>query len=620
VAQSFIENKGQWPEQVLFRTELPEATLYVEKHGITMDLLDPHEQSLIQGHHHDEAVEAPSIIHKHAYQVRFLHADIPKHLETSEPSPGHFSYFLGNDPAHWGKKAKAFKKVRLNEVYPGVDLSYYFSQGQFKYDLELAPQADASLIALEYKGVAPELKSDGTLLLQTSVNELIEAAPYAYQIIEGKAFEVACAYILDGDILRFSLGEYDASLPLVIDPILRFSTFSGSSSNNFGYTATFDRDGFLYSGSTAFGNAYPTTLGAYNEVWNGGTVDIALSKYDTTGTFMVWSSYIGGSGSELPHSIIVNAQDELYVYGTTGSNNFPTISGSYDNIFEGGFPYLTDGLGVSFPQGTDIIISKFNFDGSELLASTFIGGNGNDGINREDETNYNYADEIRGEIELDSDGNVYVASSTVINIAPNDFPTTPGVIMPSVQGGFQDGVIFKMPDDLSALTWSTYFGGSLEDAAFSIAINSLGHVIVCGGTNSPDLPASIGAIQGSFQGGQADGWVAVLDPAASSVVSCSYWGSPSYDQAYMVEVDSHDNVHLFGQTFNGNSFIVNAAYANLNSGQFISKFSPDLTSIIWSTTFGNGNGEPNISPTAFLVDVCDRIYISGWAALHKAAH
>jgi gliding motility-associated-like protein len=611
-AQFLIENKGQWPEQVLFRAELGEATIYIEKTGVCLDLVDPAAQAQIAEAHHMHGVTAPDVLKHHAYAVQFLNATPPSSVNSFDPSPGHFSYFLGDDPEHWGKKAKAYRAVKLERIYPGIDISYYFQRGNLKYDLHLASHADPALISFKYTGVTPELREDGTLLIKTSVNDLVEQKPYAYQLIEGKEVAVNCDYVLNGSTLSFELGAYDTSLPLVIDPELKFSTFSGSVSNNFGYTATFDRDGYLYSGSTAFGNAYPTTLGAYNEIWNGGQVDIALSKYDTTGTFMVWSTYIGGSKAELPHSIIVNDQDELFVYGTTGSNNYPTTSGAYDTFFEGGFPYLTDGLGVSFPEGTDIILSKFNYDGSELLASTFVGGNGNDGINREDATNYNYADEIRGEVEFDSEGNVYVASSTVINIAPNDFPTTPGVIMPDPQGGFQDGVIFKMTDDLSSLTWSTYFGGSLEDAAFSIVVNSLGQVIVCGGTNSQNLPTTTGVVQSSFQGGSTDAWVLILNSDASSIISCSYWGSPSYDQAYMVELDSENNVHLFGQTFNGDSFIINAAYANLNSGQFITKLNTDLSAVIWSTTFGNGNGEPNISPTAFLVDLCDRIYLSGW--------
>ena len=611
-AQYFIENKGQWPDQVLFRAELPEALIYIENGGLTFDIRDPEEQALIAEAHHTEGVYPPDLLHYHSYHLAFEQANPVFDILKGESSLGHFSYFLGNDPSHWGSKAKAYKSIRLKEVYPGIALHYYFVNGNLKYDLECEPGADLSQVKFKYEGVEPELGPEGELLIPTSVNKLIEAAPFAYQLKAGEQLSVPCQYMLDESVLGFEATDLDKNLKLIIDPELRFSTFSGSSSNNFGYTATFDRNGFLYSGSTAFGNAYPTTLGAYNETWNGGTVDIALSKYDTTGTFLVWSTYIGGAGTELPHSIIVNAQDELYVYGTTGSANYPTTPGAYDTSFEGGFPYLTDGLGVAFPAGSDIIISKLDFEGAQLLSSTFVGGNGNDGINREAPTNYNYADEIRGEIDFDNEGNVIVASSSLVSSGTNDFPTTAGVVFPDSPGSLQDGVIFKMPEDLSSLIWSTYFGGSAEDAAFSITTNSLGHIIVCGGTSSTDLPTTPGVLEPSFQGGSTDGWVVVLNGSGSEIIACSYWGSPTYDQAYMVELDSQDDIHLFGQTFNGNDFITNAGFSIPNSGQFISKLNSDLSGVIWSTAFGNGNGQPNISPTAFLVDLCDRIYLSGW--------
>lgn len=611
-AQYFIENKGQWPKQVLFRAELPEALIYIENGGLTFDLRDPEEQALIAEAHHTEGVHPPDLLHYHSYHLAFEQANPVFDILKGEASRGHFSFFLGNDPSHWGSKAKAYKSIRLKEVYPGITLHYYFVEGHLKYDLECDAGADISKVQFKYQGAEPELTKEGELYIPTAVNTLIEAAPFAYQMRSGEKTEVPCHYVLKGQVLEFKTENSDSTLDLIIDPELRFSTFSGSSSNNFGYTATFDRNGFLYSGSTAFGNAYPTTLGAYNETWNGGTVDIALSKYDTTGTFLVWSTYIGGAGTELPHSIIVNAQDELYVYGTTGSANYPTTPGAYDTSFEGGFPYLTDGLGVAFPAGSDIIISKLDFEGAQLLSSTFVGGNGNDGINREAPTNYNYADEIRGEIDFDNEGNVIVASSSLVSSGTNDFPTTTGVVFPDSPGSLQDGVIFKMPEDLSSMIWSTYFGGSSEDAAFSITTNSSGQVIVCGGTSSTDLPTTTGVVEPSFQGGTTDGWVAVLSSSGTEVIACSYWGSPTYDQAYMVELDSQDNIHLFGQTFNGNNFITNAGFSVPNSGQFISKMTSDLSTVIWSTAFGNGNGQPNISPTAFLVDLCDRIYLSGW--------
>ncbi|NNC82239.1 MAG: T9SS type B sorting domain-containing protein, partial [Flavobacteriales bacterium] len=431
---------------------------------------------------------------------------------------------------------------------------------------------------------------------------------------DGSRATISGDYRLRGNTLSYRIGTYDASQELIIDPTLIFSSYSGSTANNFGYTATFDQAGFLYSGSSVFANGYPTSMGAYDMSFNDGNVDIAISKFDTTGTFLVYSTYLGGSADELPHSIIVNELDELYVFGTTGSDNYPVTSEAFDQQFAGADFSLggIGGLGVDYLSGSDLIVSKLSFDGTELLASSYIGENGMDGLNIQSATKYNYADEIRGEIELDDEGNVIIASCTGRFNGEISFPTTDGAPFESFIGGDQDGVLFSMDPDLEQLLWSTFIGGEGEDAALSIAIRSDSLLVICGGTDSEELPSTPAALFNSYQGGSADAWVMVYDPLADSILHMSYWGTSSRDQAYMVELDSQDNVHLFGQTANGDALIINADHFDLNSGQFITKMSPEFDGLIWSTAFGNGNGQPNISPTAFLVDVCDRIYLSGW--------
>ncbi|HRN38174.1 MAG TPA: hypothetical protein PLL18_14810, partial [Flavobacteriales bacterium] len=224
------------------------------------------------------------------------------------------------------------------------------------------------------------------------------------------------------------LGTYDAAHELVIDPALSFSSYSGSTADNFGYTASFDSRGFLYSGSSAFGQGYPITTGAYDVTWNGGTgnqnvgTDIALTKWDTTGSFLIWSTYLGGSGDDLPHSLIVNDADELIVLGTTGSPNFPTTPSAFQSAFAGGTTFTPQGIGTRYPLGTDMVLSRLSADGGQLLASTYVGGSGNDGINNATGLHFNYADDMRGEVELTPAGNILVASCT----QSSDFPATPG--------------------------------------------------------------------------------------------------------------------------------------------------------------------------------------------------
>jgi len=305
---------------------------------------------------------------------------------------------------------------------------------------------------------------------------------------------------------------------------------------------------------------------------------------------------------------MVNEDGELYVLGSTSSSNYPITSGTYDETFNGGSAVPLTGLGVNYTNGSDIILARISQDGTALLGSTFIGGSDNDGLNINSELKYNYADEIRGEIQLDENGNVFVVSSTF----STDFPISNNAAQ-TANSGDQEAVVFMMSPDLSNLEWSTYIGGNSNDAGYSLTFDSEGDVIICGGTQSADFPVSVSAFQNTLSGGTADGFFTRISNGGQSIDYSSFYGSAEYDQLYFIEADEADQIYVFGQTEHGASqFIENAAYNTVGGGQIISKFDETMTNLVWSTAFGTGGGQPNISPTAFLVDVCDRIYLSGW--------
>jgi gliding motility-associated-like protein len=427
---------------------------------------------------------------------------------------------------------------------------------------------------------------------------------------------ISCKYVLKQNILSYEFPDgFDENYDLIIDPTLIFSSFSGSFANNFGYSATFDSKGFLYSGSSVFGQQYPTTYGAYDTIFGGGTVDIAISKFDTTGTFMVYSTYIGGNEDELPHSLIVNSFDELYIMGTTSSTDFPTTIDCYDSSFNGGSAvFMNNGLGVNYNNGSDIFITHLNSDGSSLLGSTYIGGSDNDGLNSTNEEptenilRYNYADEVRGEIEIDANNNIYIGSCT----RSLDFPTSNNTFQPSYGGGDLDGCIFKFDNSLKNLIWSSFLGGEEHDAIYSIALDDSLNMFCSGGTNSTLFPVSQNAYQNTFQGGRSDGFITHITSNGQQKISSTYYGSNEYDQIFFIDLDRQNNCYLFGQTeIQDSSFIENAQWSVPGSGQFVSKIYYDLTDRYYSTVFGSGNGI-NISPTAFLVDLCNKMYLAGW--------
>ncbi len=615
----FLQNRGQWPEPVKFRAEMADATVWIEPAALLIDRFDRNALQQLSHAHVNGMPNGPlsQLIRHHAIRLRFMATNSDPEIEPVGVRPGAFNFLIGNDPSKWASNVHAFSAIDQKNIYPGVDLRIRTDASGLKYDLFLAPDVDPTIVKFLYDGADGITFTNDRLTLATSLGDVIETIPLAYQERDGVRMPVPCHYRKGSGHFGFELGAYDRALPLVIDPTVIFSTYSGSVADNFGYTATFDRDGFLYSGSTAFGQGYPTTTGAFQVTHAGGDglfdgTDIALTKYDTTGTFLIWSTYIGGSSDELPHSIIVNGSDELFLYGTTSSPNFPVTTGSFDTSFNGGPPVnLTNGLGVNFPNGVDMIVARLSADGSTLLAGTFLGGSQTDGLNTDPGLKFNYADEVRGEVLLDPNDNVYIASCTS---SPN-MPTTVGSMQPTYGGGTQDGVVLKMDASLTTLFYSTFLGGSLADAIYNVELNGNDGVYVSGGTRSTDLPTTPGALHTTFLGGAADGFVSSINANGSTLVASTYFGTAAYDQCYFADLDQEGNVYLFGQTSAlGNELIFNASYNVPNSGQFLSKLDHELTTLLISTRFGQGDGVPDISPTAFLVDYCDKIYVSGWGS------
>jgi gliding motility-associated-like protein len=282
--------------------------------------------------------------------------------------------------------------------------------------------------------------------------------------------------------------------------------------------------------------------------------------------------------------------------GRSYSTNFPVTSGAYD---------------VTQNGGGDIIVTKFNATGTGLIGSTYIGGSNDDAVNYSSiestlgSLKYNYADDGRGDIIVDNNNNVYVASCT----QSTNFPVTAGCVQ-SANAGMQDGCVFKLNSALTSLMWSTYIGGSANDAAYNLAIDNSNSVYFTGGTESSNFPVSIGAFHPTYLG-NIDGFLTHISSTGNSILQSTYIGTSGYDQSYFVQLDVSNNVYIYGQT-SGSYPITTGVYSNPNSGQFIHEFNSTISTTIFSTEFGAGRGTPDIAPSAFLVDKCNNIYTSGW--------
>jgi len=505
------------------------------------------------------------------------------------------NYFLGNDQRKWAHDVPSYAEVRYQELYPGTNLRFYTNNKQLEYDFELAPGADERRIQLRYEGQQKLSIVKGALHVSTSVGTVIEQSPVAYQLMNGQRVNVPCQYVLGtNSTLSFAFPQgFDKTKALVIDPVLVYSSYSGSSAQNYGYTATYDDQGNLYAGGTVFGTGYPVTTGAY-QVTFAGNQDYGIIKYNPSATTRqasrVYATYIGGSSIDHPHSMVVDPAGNLIIMGSTTSANFPTTTGAFD---------------TSYNSGSDIVISKLNSTGTALLSSTFLGGSGEDG-QTPTALRKNYGDAYRGDVTTDAAGNVYIASTT----ASANFPILNG--FQRTRTGANDAVVVKLNPGLAGLVWSTYLGGSADDAAYSVQIDPTGNVFVSGGTASTNFPGVSGGLHAQYLGG-IDGFVARIAPLGNDLFQASYIGTSAYDQAHFVQLDNQGAVYLYGQT-SGNYPVTAGVYSNPNSRQFIHKLNRNLTATTFSTVVGNGpsSGDTNISPTAFLVDNCGQILLSGW--------
>ena len=612
---AFVPNLGQWDADFHAVAPLPFGDLYLQDSGYQLILQEQTQwHAILEEFHLYKKLQEPRILEKHSLIIKFNNT---KQLAKQYIYPANWvnNYFLGSDSSKWRPKVQPYYGYQINEIYPGIRYAHTTLDSDIKSEWHLAPHAKVSDISWSILGANKLLITEnGMLNIHTSIGVLAEKKPEAWQIIDGKKETILVQYTLDNETLGFSVGEFNHNYPLIIDPVLVFSTYSGSVADNFGFTATYDSLGHLYAGGIA-GNtsgSYPVNkalIGAFQDTFNGGTndppvnlpSDITISKYSSDGSQLLYATYIGGRLNDFPHSMVVNLANELYVLGTTFSNNFPTRN-AYDNSYNG---------------AGDIILFRFNEDCSQLLQSTYFGGSGSDGFNAPLSNNtlsYNYADDFRGDIYCDLNDNVYVATCT----QSQNFPITDSASQ-QINNGMRDAAIFSFDSSLQKLRFSTLWGGSSDDAAYSVKLDKGGFVYVGGGTASTDFITTLGAYKAAYLGGRADGFVLKLDSGNGKIIASTTFGTASYDQVFFIDLDVRNRIYLAGQT-EGVLTRTAGTYGQDNTSQFVACLDSTLSNLLFQTTFGNRTQNPELSPSAFLVDNCYNIYFSGWGSIIGVGH
>lgn len=619
----FVQNRGQWAAAVQFRADIPGGALYLTTTPLGAPALHYvfYDGTALASHHATATSQRPTeSIAGHAVEVQFEGANPSPRPELRHPSEVVRSYFTGQTPVG---NVPAFAEIIYHDLYPGIDLRLYAYYQTLKYEFIVQPGTDPATIRLAYRGADRLGISSDRLIVETSVQTISESRPYAYVSQNGRATEVAARWQLDPDStaavrhVGFRLPNgYDRSQMLTIDPELVFVTYSGSVSDNWGMTATYDAKGNLYSGGIVFGPNFPATTGAFQTRFSS-YVDVAIMKLSPDGTQLRYAAFLGGRAADIPHSLIVDSKGELVVMGSTSSPDFPISASAFQSQTSLSLPgsaSFTTSTFIDYTNGSDLFVAKISPDGRQLVASTFVGGSGKDGVGAKQTTGTdsdgirlrNYGDDLRGEVIVGADDEVYVASVT----ESADFPLTTAAPVASAQA---DAVVFRLSPDLSQLRWSARIGGNGYDKAHSLKLSPAGSLYVCGLTTSSDLPASPNALRTSPETtSPVDAFVARFDN--QQLTRLTYLGTGGEDIAYLLDVSADGLPHVFGIT-SGRYPVTTGVYQNAGSGQFIHALDADLTKTIFSTVIGSGRAGPDLTPTAFRVNECGNIYLAGWGGI-----
>jgi glucose/arabinose dehydrogenase len=517
-----------------------------------------------------------------------------------------------------------------------VDLVYYGSQRQLEYDFIVAPGVDPAQIALNFEGATgATLEDDGDLLLRTANGGVVLHAPVVYQEIGGLRRLVEGAWHTDGERKAgFSLGPYDITRPLVIDPVVEFATYLGGSGaedglDNMGVAV--DSTGHIYVAGTTDSADFPTTGDIQDQF--AGTTDAFVVKLDPTGTTTLYATYLGGRSLDSAQAIAIDKDGNAYVGGFTDSVDFPTR-----------MP-LQQANGGSF----DGFVAKLDSTGSALVYSTYVGGSGRDfvlGLDVDDQGQVHVAGDVESpnfptfnplqpqwggvwdawaakltasgdsfvfstyvggssmdaglDIEVDADGFIYVAGFTI----SSNFPTANA--SQNAIAGDVDAYVLKLEADGSAFVYSTYLGGGHTDRALGIDVDAFGHAYVVGDTFSVDFPA-VNPIVGF--GGFADAYVAKFEPAGT-VTYTTFVGGGVADHGLAIAVDGSGNAHITGMTFSDGFVLVQPLQDAIAGGvdAFVTSIDATGTRVTFSTFLGGGAGERGL---AIAVDRTGNIIVVG---------
>jgi hypothetical protein len=547
---TFEENRGQTDVQVEYLARGPGYGLFLTPAEAVMTL-----------HGDDDAV----------VRMQFVGANARPTIDGAEARPGRSNYLIGDDPTRWLTDVPTYGRVRYDELWPGVDAVFYGTQGgQLEYDFVIEPGADPGRVALEFEGARRlRLTDAGDLVIEPGDGK--DVVQHAPRLFQGER-EIDGGYVLHGDRVRLRVGDHDRSRPLVVDPVLTYSTYLGGTGEEAIGKISVDGAGNAYVIGGTSSLDFPTTS-AYQPVHGQGS-EAFVTKIDPSGSSLVYSTYLGGAGADSGYAIAIDGAGNAYVAGNTDSSDFPTVN-----------PYQATQAGHG-----DVFVTKLNAAGSGLAYSTYLGG-----------YEFGIGYDFVSDIAVDGAGRAHVIGRTY----SANFPTA-NAYDPTFAGG--DAFITKFEASGSTLAYSTFFGGSGDDRGSGIALDLAGNAYVTGSTSSTDFPTS-SAYQ-PLSGGGDDAFVAKLVPSGASLVYSTFLGGTGKDLGAGIALDLAGSAYVTGST-GSIAFPTASPFQPAAAGRndaFVTKLAPSGASLVYSTFLG---GTDNDSGSGIAVDPAGGAHLTG---------
>ena len=622
----FVENRGQVDERVAYYIQGSDKTIYFTSEGVTFALTRPssdestrNPKSTIGHRRAPDDAHARPLTHSHSptlpysrwvVKLDFVGANPNVRPVGQEMTEAVISYFKGK-PDEWHTGLRTYSRILYANLWPGIDLVYYGTMNQLKYEFVVRPGADPNQIRLAYRGATDvRLNASGQLEVTTPLGSFTDDAPTAYQEIGGQRVTIPITYALEqtpftffdpksaiqnSKSYGFLVGDYDPARPLVLDPaVLVYAGYIGGAGGEAGYGIAVDGAGNAYvtGWTNSTESTFPVTVGP--DLTFNGDVDTFIAKVNAAGTGLVYAGYIGGNSYDYGTDIVVDGAGNAYVIGYTGSTEatFPVMVGP-DLSFNGG--------GLSF--FTDAFVAKVNLAGTGLVYAGYIGG---------------ADDDWNAGIAVDGAGNAYITGFTGSTEAT--FPVMAGLDL-TFNGGIYDAFVAKVNSAGTGLVYAGYIGGAGGEAGYGIAVDGAGNAYVTGWTGSTEatFPASVGPDL-SHNGGLNDAFVAKVNSAGTGLVYAGYIGGVGDDYSRGIAVDGAGNAYITGETIYSTEATFPVTVGpdltfNGSHDAFVAKVNPAGAGLIYAGYIGGAGDESGYD---IAVDGAGNAYVTGWTGSTEA--